>query len=362
MEASHDLTRISTSFDESHLVAHAGLLAPAVLVQRIGLAELVTDTLSLPESVGANSAAKLTTVLAGMLAGADSIDDLDVLRSGATPRLFDDLRAPLDGGQLAAGIHLLHVRQLDALGRLLRTRLWAVGAGPKQLAGPLIVDLDSTICPTYGPAKSGTAFGYTKVRGYHPLLATVREPGQAGEVLHTRLRRGNAGLRPGRRALPHRGAGPGSVRRGQRPAAGARRCRLLRPLCGAGLPAHRRPILESTGQSWAAKLAGTLERLNVAVHQARDAGRDRLDPDLLAGLHARYDAIVAQGWAANPEPPGGFGRKRPVAVNLLDRLTVHRADYLRFSVDFGVPFTNNTAEQDIRPVKIRAKISGCRAP
>src|SRR5664280_3429768 len=192
MEASHDLTRISTSFDESHLVAHAGLLAPAVLVQRIGLAELVTDTLSLPESVGANSAAKLTTVLAGMLAGADSIDDLDVLRSGATPRLFDDLRAPLDGGQLAAGIHLLHVRQLDALGRLLRTRLWAVGAGPKQLAGPLIVDVDSTICPTYGPAKSGTAFGDTLVRGYHPLLATVREPGQAGEVLHTRLRRGNA--------------------------------------------------------------------------------------------------------------------------------------------------------------------------
>ena len=95
------------------------------------------------------------------------------------------------------------------------------------------------------------------------------------------------------------------------------------------------------------------------MHQARDAGRDRLDPDLLAGLHARYDAVVAQGWAANPEPPGGFGRKRPVAVNLLDRLTVHRADYLRFSVHFGVPFTNNTAEQDIRPVKIRAKISGC---
>jgi hypothetical protein len=192
MKASHDLTRISTRFDEPNLVAQAGLLAPAVLVQQLGLAELVTDTLSLPESVGANSAAKLTTVLAGMLAGADSIDDLDVLRSGATPRLFDDLRAPSTVGSWLRGFTCGHVRQLDALSRALRTRLWAVGAGPKQLAGPLIVDVDSTICPTYGPAKSGTAFGYTKVRGYHPLLATVREPGQPGEVLHTRLRRGNA--------------------------------------------------------------------------------------------------------------------------------------------------------------------------
>jgi hypothetical protein len=85
-------------------------------------------------------------------------------------------------------------------------------AGPEQLAGPLIVDLDSTICPTYGPAKSGTAFGYTKVRGYHPLLATVREPGQAGEVLHTRLRRGNAasGQRPSTESASRRW--PGSPR------------------------------------------------------------------------------------------------------------------------------------------------------
>ena len=130
-------------------------------------------------------------------------------------------------------------------------------------------------------------------------------------------------------------------------------------LCNAHLVRELTGVWESTGQSWAAKLAATLERLNGAVHQARDAGRDRLDPDVLAGLYARYDAVVAQGWAANPAPPGGFGRKRPVAVNLLDRMTAHRADYLRFSVDFGVPFTNNTAEQDIRPVKIRAKISGC---
>src|SRR5664280_3670377 len=115
MKASHDLTRISTRFDEPNLVAQAGLLAPAVLLQRLGFTELVTDTLRLPEAVRANSAAKLATVLAGMLAGADSIDDLDVLRSGATPRLFDDLRAPSTVGSWLRGFTCGHVRQLDAM-------------------------------------------------------------------------------------------------------------------------------------------------------------------------------------------------------------------------------------------------------
>jgi hypothetical protein len=69
--------------------------------------------------------------------------------------------------------------------------------------------------------------------------------------------------------------------------------------------------------------------------------------------------LVAAGRAANPEPEGGWRGKRPVAVNLLDRLGSLRADILRFSVDFRVPFSNNAAEQDIRPVKIREKISGC---
>lgn len=91
------------------------------------------------------------SVLAGMLAGADSIEDRDVLRSGAAPRLFDDLRAPSTVGSWLRGFTCGHVRQLDALSRALRVRLWAAGAGPKQLAGPLIVDVDSTVCPTYGP-------------------------------------------------------------------------------------------------------------------------------------------------------------------------------------------------------------------
>jgi hypothetical protein len=130
-------------------------------------------------------------------------------------------------------------------------------------------------------------------------------------------------------------------------------------ICNAHLLRELAAVWEHTGQAWAAKLAATLERLNVTVVEAKRAGADALAPDVLAGWHARYDALVAAGRAAHPEPDGGWGGKRPAAVNLLDRLGARREDILRFSVDLRVPFTNNTAERDIRPVKLRQKISGC---
>jgi transposase len=130
-------------------------------------------------------------------------------------------------------------------------------------------------------------------------------------------------------------------------------------ICNAHVLRELTAVWEHNGQAWAAKLAATLERLNVNVLEAKRSGADALDPAVLAGWHARYDALVAAGGAANPEPNGGWRGKRPVAVNLLDRLGGRRDDILRFSVDFRVPFTNNTAERDIRPVKIRQKISGC---
>lgn len=134
---------------------------------------------------------------------------------------------------------------------------------------------------------------------------------------------------------------------------------MTHAICNAHVVRELVGVWETTGQAWAAKLAATLERLNVAVLEAKRAGASALDAGVLAGWHARYDALVAAGRAANPEPEGGWRGKRPVAVNLLDRLGSLRADILRFSVDFRVPFSNNAAEQDIRPVKIREKISGC---
>ena len=187
MKASHVLSSVSQVFDEPNLVSHGGLLTAGVLAERIGLWTLVASTLTVPGPTGVNSAAKVATVLGGMLSGADSIDDLDVLRSGASPELFDDVRAPSTVGSWLRAFGHGNVRQLDAVTRELRVRLWDAGAGPHRLDERLFIDADSTIARAYGPAKQGVSFGYTKVRGYHPLIATVLEPNGTPDVLHTRL-------------------------------------------------------------------------------------------------------------------------------------------------------------------------------
>ena len=172
---------------------NAGLLPAAVLAQRIGLAELVDRRLHLAEH-RANSGAKALTVMGSMLVGGDSIDDTAVLRAGATSALFDRTRAPSTVGSWLRAHKWSNVRQHDAVSRELLARLWAAGAGPADLAGPLTIDIDSTIVEVHGRAKQGAAFGYTKVRGYHPQLATCA---QTGQVLMCRLRGGSAGAARG---------------------------------------------------------------------------------------------------------------------------------------------------------------------
>jgi hypothetical protein len=189
MRASHDLSRVSVRFDEPNLVPGAGLLPAATLAQRVDLGGLVDDRVRLARH-GANSGIKALTVIGAILAGGDSIDDLDVLRAGATPGLFDCLRAPSTVGSWLRGFTWPNIRELDAVSRALLARLWSAGAGPADLTGPLTIDLDSTIVEVYGRAKQGAAFGYTKVRGYHPQLATCA---QTGQVLFARLRGGSAG-------------------------------------------------------------------------------------------------------------------------------------------------------------------------
>ena len=181
------------SFDETNLVPNAGLLPAAVLAQRIDLAGLVDGRLHLATH-GANSGAKALTVIGSMLIGGDSIDDVAVLRAGAAGSLFDGTRAPSTVGSWLRAHKWSNVRQLDAVSRELLARLWAAGAGPSALAGPLTIDLDSTIVQVHGRAKQGAAFGYTGVRGYHPQLATCA---QTGQVLMSRLRGGSAGAARG---------------------------------------------------------------------------------------------------------------------------------------------------------------------
>ena len=185
------------SFTEKNLVPNAGLLPAAVLAQRIGLAELVDQRLRLA-SEGANSGSKALTVVGSILAGGDSIDDTALLRAGAAAQLFDSTRAPSTVGSWLRAHKWSNVRQLDAVSRELLVRLWGAGAGPDDLAGPLTIDLDSSIVPVYGRAKQGAAFGYTKVRGYHPQFATCATTGM---VLFSRLRGGSAGAARGAKSF-----------------------------------------------------------------------------------------------------------------------------------------------------------------
>ncbi len=197
MQASHDLSRVSVSCDEPNLVSGAGLLPAALLAQRIGLAGLIERRVRLAEH-GANSATKALTVIGSMLLGGDSVADTALLQAGATNELFDQLRAPSTIGSWLRSFKWSNVRELDAVTRELLARLWAAGGGPENPAGPLTFDLDSTICPVYGRAKQGAGFGYTKVRGYHPQLATLA---QTGQVIFSRLRGGPGGAARGARSF-----------------------------------------------------------------------------------------------------------------------------------------------------------------
>lgn len=168
-----------------------------MLAQKIGLAEVIERRVRLAEH-GANSGTKALTVVGSMLLGGDSVADTALLQAGATGELFDQLRAPSTIGSWLRAFKWSNVRELDAVTRELLARLWAAGADAADPAGPLTFDLDSTICPVYGRGKQGAGFGYTKVRGYHPQLATLAETGQ---VIFSRLRGGPAGAARGAKSF-----------------------------------------------------------------------------------------------------------------------------------------------------------------
>ena len=143
--------RIQITFDDRRLVANAGLLLPATLARHLGLPELVRQRLDLGDAPGrANTSDKMMTLVASALAGGDCIDDADVLRTGGTAcTLGGTVKAPSTLRSFRWG----HVRQLDRVSRELLARAWQAGAGPGD--GPLTIDLDSTICETYGLAQGG---------------------------------------------------------------------------------------------------------------------------------------------------------------------------------------------------------------
>ena len=181
---------IQIAFDDHRLVNNAGLILPATLALHLGLPQLVDRHLDLGDAPGrAHPGDKVMTLVASALAGGDCIDDADVLRTGGTAGAIGCVvKAPSTLGTFLRSFRWGHVRQLDRVSRELLARAWAAGAGPGD--GPLTIDLDSTICETYGLVKEGARHhSYTGQRGYHPLLAIAAG---TGDVLMSRLREGRA--------------------------------------------------------------------------------------------------------------------------------------------------------------------------
>jgi hypothetical protein len=162
------------------------------LAARCGLEMLLDTGLSLAGKGTANAAGKVTALVAGMVAGADSISDMDLLRHGGMTRLFDRVRAPSTLGTFLRRFTFGHVRQLDAvaarlLPRLARSTPLLPGAG--QVAS---LDIDDTVRQVYGYAKQGAGRGYTGANGLNALLASLSTPLGVPVIAAARLRRGSA--------------------------------------------------------------------------------------------------------------------------------------------------------------------------
>ncbi len=186
----NDPDRIQVAFDDHRLVANAGLLLPVTMAHRLGLCELVDNHVDLEDAPGrANAGDKLLTLVASALAGGDCIDDADAMRAGGVGRVLGCVVKALSTlATFLCSSRWGHVRQLDRVGREFLAGAWAVGDGPGD--DPFTIDLDSTVCETYGLAKEGAqSHNYAGQRGYHPLFAVAAG---TGEVLMARLRKGRA--------------------------------------------------------------------------------------------------------------------------------------------------------------------------
>jgi len=191
MQVSHSPGQVLAVFDDPNLVSCAGLAPVLALAQRCGLAELVDDKLTLPAGGGVNAHLKVPGLIGGMVAGADSIDDMDLLRHGGMDRLFGGVRAPSTLGTFLRAFTFGHVRQLDSVAARMLAELAArtpLLAGADQVA---YLDVDDTVKATYGYAKQGAGYGYSGVKGLNALIATVSTPLSAPVICATRLRKGN---------------------------------------------------------------------------------------------------------------------------------------------------------------------------
>src|SRR5215204_2982924 len=153
MRLLHRAAKTSACFDDPNLVSHAGLVLAVRLAQNVGLEELVGQHLRVAAKVGANPDLKIGSLVAGMVAGADTIDGMDLLRHGAIPSTVGGIRAPSTLGSFLRAFDHGNVRQLAAVHRRVLTELAArtpLLPGAEALA---FVDVDSVQRRVYGGTK-----------------------------------------------------------------------------------------------------------------------------------------------------------------------------------------------------------------
>ena len=201
---SHPWSKATPLFDDEDLVSDAGLVPVMALAEQAGLSQLIAERVALGEtrvaSAGANPAGKLSSIIAGMAAGADSIDDLQVIRSGGMTRLFAQVYAPATLGQFLREFTHGHCAQVASVAR---AHLVNLAQRTDLLAGidtQAFIDIDSLLRPVYGHAKQGASFGHTKIagkqvlrKGLSPLATTISTRSAAPVIAGIRLRAGKAG-------------------------------------------------------------------------------------------------------------------------------------------------------------------------
>jgi DDE family transposase len=203
MHSSYTFTADSAVFDEPNLVSAAGLVPVLELAEQTGLSELIDEHVQLPstrvKSGAVNPAGKLTSIIAAMACGADSIDDAGMLRAGGTPRVFGAVYAPSTLGIFLREFTFGHTKQLAAVAR---AHLIALAARTPLLAGAderMFVDIDSLLRPVYGKAKQGATFGHAKIAsrallrlGLSPQITTISTATAAPVIAEAQLRSGKA--------------------------------------------------------------------------------------------------------------------------------------------------------------------------
>jgi hypothetical protein len=195
MQPCHTPRATSAAFDDPNLVSSAGLVPVLALARSSGLDQLAQQHLTVPTDKGANAGLKVASLVAGMVAGADSIDDMALLRHGGMGRLFANAYAPSTLGSFLRSFTFGHVRQLDAVASRFLTRLAdrAPLIAAADAGGQVMVDIDDTIIEVHGYAKQGSGYGYSGVRGLNALLATVATQDSAPVIVAQRLRKGSCG-------------------------------------------------------------------------------------------------------------------------------------------------------------------------